>query len=246
MRYAAKFLRFAVNFYRYIVVSRLAARKLSRLAHSCQNNVECIVKLAFEFNYKFPPLPSITIKPAQIYEEIVKLAKIFAKLRPRYVMEIGTANGGTLFLWCMLASDDATIISVDLPGGNFGGGYPRWRIPLYKSFRKVSQKLYLIRADSHDIRTLEIVKNVLRGNKLDFLFIDGDHTYEGVKKDFNMYVPLVRDNGIIALHDIVPGPPENVGGVPRFWREIKKRYRYIEIVKDWRQGGYGIGLIYKE
>jgi len=45
----------------------------------------------------------------------------------------------------------------------------------------------------------------------DFLFIDGDHTYEGVEGDFEMYSPLVRRGGIIAFHDIVPGPPENVG-----------------------------------
>jgi hypothetical protein len=30
---------------------------------------------------------------------------------------------------------------------------------------------------------------------VDFLFIDGDHTYEGVKKDFEMYSPLVRREG---------------------------------------------------
>ena len=82
------------------------------------------------------------------------------------------------------------------------------------------------------------------GRKLDFLFIDGDHRYEGVRRDFEMYGPLVRRGGIIAFHAIVPGPPENVGGVPRFWREIKNRYKYLEIVKDWNQGGYGIGVIY--
>ena len=59
-----------------------------------------------------------------------------------------------------------------------------------------------------------------------------------------MYGLLVRKGGIIAFHDIVPGPSENVGGVPRFWSEIKDGYRHLEIVKDWSQGGYGIGIIY--
>jgi predicted O-methyltransferase YrrM len=79
---------------------------------------------------------------------------------------------------------------------------------------------------------------------VDFLFIDGDHTYEGVRRDFEMYSPLVREGGIIAFHDIVPGPPENVGGVPEFWNKIKTRYRHLEIVRDWGQGGFGIGVIY--
>ena len=49
----------------------------------------------------------------------------------------------------------------------------------------------------------------------------------------------------MAFHDIVNGPPELVGGVPRFWNEIKREHKgkYVEIVKDWSQGGYGIGII---
>jgi predicted O-methyltransferase YrrM len=37
--------------------------------------------------------------------------------------------------------------------------------------------------------------------KIDFLFIDGDHSYEGVKKDFELYSTLLSDKGIIVIHD---------------------------------------------
>jgi len=37
--------------------------------------------------------------------------------------------------------------------------------------------------------------------KIDFLFIDGDHTYEGVKKDFDLYSTILSDNGLICIHD---------------------------------------------
>jgi len=77
-----------------------------------------------------------------------------------------------------------------------------------------------------------------------FLFIDGDHTYKGVKKDFEMYSPLVREDGIIAFHDVVPGPHELVGEVPKFWREIRSNYVSKEIIKDRNQGGFGIGILY--
>jgi hypothetical protein len=127
----------------------------------------------------------------------------------------------------------------------FGGGYPVWKVPLYKSFALSNQKSHLIRADSHGQLTLERVKSILNGKEIDFLFIDGDHTYEGVKKDFKMYSPLVKNGGVIAFHDIVPGPKGNVGGVPEFWQEIKSEYKYLEIVKDGNQGGCGIGLVYK-
>jgi len=186
----------------------------------------------------------IDIRPAQIYEEILELAELVVKLKPRRVLEIGTYNGGTLYTWCQLALEDAEIISIDLPGGLFGGGYPKWRAVLYQHFRKPRQKLHLVRGDSHDPNILEEVEKILGGEKLDFLFIDGDHSYEGVKKDFEMYSPLVRSGGIVAFHDIVPRPPENVGGVPRFWSEVKSRFKHIEIVKDWHQGGYGIGVLF--
>jgi predicted O-methyltransferase YrrM len=167
-----------------------------------------------------------------------------AGLSPRVVLEIGTARGGTLFLFTRVAGPEAKLISIDLPGGPFGGGYPRWKVPLYKSFARGRQKIYLLRKDSYDPRTLEEVERILGGEKVDFLFIDGDHTYEGVKRDFEIYSPLVRKGGIVAFHDIVPGHPKHVGGVPRFWNEIKMRYRYIEIVEDWRQSSCGIGMIY--
>ncbi len=131
-----------------------------------------------------------------------------------------------------------------MPGGPFGGGYPEWRIPLYKSFARDGQKIFLIGGDSHDPKMLKKVKEILGGRKLDFLFIDGDHTYEGVRRDFEMYFPLVRKGGIIAFHDIVPHPPETGAEVDKFWNEIKNNYKYLERVKDWKQDWVGISVLY--
>jgi len=183
-------------------------------------------------------------RPIQIREELEALINILEKNKPRYVLEIGTARGGTLLLWTRAASAKATIISIDLPGGPFGGGYPWLRSIIYKKWSKNRQRIILIREDSHRVETLKKVKEILGKAKLDFLYIDGDHTYEGVKKDFEMYAPLVKRGGIIAFHDIVPGSLEKVGGVPKFWNEIKYNFYFKEIVKDQNQGGYGIGVIY--
>ncbi|CAD6491115.1 MAG: Methyltransferase domain protein [Candidatus Argoarchaeum ethanivorans] len=206
------------------------------------NTKDC--NLDILLNFSFNGIAGF-IKPSQICDEILGLLRILDSVKPKVMLEIGTANGGTLFLFPHIASMDATIISVDLPAGTFGGGYPTLKIPLYKSFALSHQKIHLIRADSHSQSTLERVQSILNGKEIDFLFIDGDHTYEGVKKDFQMCSPLVKNGGIIAFHDIVPGLKENVGGVPKFWQEIKSECKYLEIVKDWNQGGYGIGVIYK-
>jgi len=96
-----------------------------------------IVGLTFGFRFR-DPIASlllghdvyIYIRPAQIYEEILGLAEVVADLRPRRILEIGTAGGGTLFMWCWLASDDATVINIDLPESPYGGGYPTWRAVL--------------------------------------------------------------------------------------------------------------------
>jgi len=183
------------------------------------------------------------IAPLQIHQEILTLLTLLDKIKPRFILEIGTQNGGSLFLLSQIASPDAAIISIDLSNGPFGGGYHKSRISLYKSFAKFKQKIHLMRDDSHQSETLKKVKTILAGNQLDFLFIDGDHTYDGVKKDFEMYGPLVKNDGLIAFHDIVPGLAEHVGGVPQFWQEIKSQYNTEEIVGDWRQGAAGIGLV---
>lgn len=184
------------------------------------------------------------IKPGQIQEEILECLKIVDKIKPKIVLEIGTAGGGTLFLFSRVASEDATIISIDLPGGEFGRGYPKWKIPLYKAFKLPKQKLHLIRGNSHHQETLGKLKELLGGEKLDFVFIDGDHTYEGVKKDFEMYSPLVKAGAIIAFHDIIVYPPEDGCEVDKLWSELKRNYNHREIIKEPKQNWGGIGMVY--
>jgi predicted O-methyltransferase YrrM len=175
-------------------------------------------------------------------DELTALCEMLAARRPEHLLEIGTAHGGTLFVLTRLASPHATIISVDLTGGRLGEGPTRALI--FKRFARRRQRLYLLLGDSHSAETLNRVKDILKQQALDFLFIDGDHSYEGVKRDFELYGPLVRKGGIVAFHDIVDGAPEFVGGVPAFWREIRPRYRHAEIIENPRQGGWGIGVLY--
>ena len=102
----------------------------------------------------------------------------------------------------------------------------------------------MLRADSHNPKTFKLVKTVLADKKVGFLFIDGDHTYEGVKRDFKMYSSLVKEGGIVAFHDIVEHDPRSSCKVNKFWQEIHKEYEFKEIVKDWDQKWAGIGVIY--
>lgn len=195
-------------------------------------------------NYCFYFLGGI-IRPIQIREEFRSFLQIFKDKSPKIVLEIGTANGGSLFSLCKLAPVDAVIISIDLPAGRFGGGYPEWKTPIYELFKKEDQKLFLLREDSHLVETVVKIKKILNDKQIDFMFIDGDHTYEGVKKDFEMYSTLVKSGGVIAFHDVTPGGLEEfTGGVPIFWKEIKNEYTYKEFINDQNQTGYGIGCLF--
>jgi predicted O-methyltransferase YrrM len=195
---------------------------------------------ALEFVERFN-VGGLHIVALQKRSEIRALLEQLAELRPRTVVEIGTARGGTLFLLTRVAASHATVVSIDLPGGEFGGGYTRRRGLLYRQFARPHQRLRLILGDAGARATVARVEKTV-GGSIDFLFIDGDHRYEGIRRDFESYSPLVRPGGLIAIHDIVPGPVEAVGDVPRFWQEVRGPGSE-EIVERWDQGGYGIGVL---
>ena len=181
------------------------------------------------------------IRPVQIPSELNRFAEIVVSICPKKVLEIGTFQGGTLCILTRLSASRATIISIDLPGGKFGGGQSKVRSLLYHTFRKPFQRMHLIRGDSHSEKVAARVRQITES--LDVLFIDGDHNYDGVKLDFLSYSPLVRPGGIIAFHDIAEHRKETGGDVPRFWNEVKKSYPHEEIIES-REQGWGIGVLY--
>ena len=184
------------------------------------------------------------LQMCQVRSEIVQAANLVAQRQPKTVVEIGTAHGGTLFLWCRLAHPEATVVSIDLPGGIHGGGYPYWKSFIYRRFPVARQKLHLLRGDSHKPEMLASLKTLLPGDgKVDLLFIDGDHTYNGVKSDFEMYRSLVRPGGIILFHDICVMAPELNCQVDVLWNELKQKLRTSEFIENAGQGRFGIGVV---
>jgi cephalosporin hydroxylase len=178
--------------------------------------------------------------------EILRLLEMVRDLRPQRLCEIGSAEGGTLFLFAQTCDPTTHLISVDIC---YSAARRRW----FPRFARPGQTITCVEADSHDPATVRRLRELLSGEKLDFLFIDGDHSYNGAAQDFEMYAPLVHSGGLIGFHDIVPdfrtrfGAPtkSDVGEVPRFWAELKKRYPGCEeLIDDPDQDGYGIGVLH--
>lgn len=132
---------------------------------------------------------------------------------PQVVIEIGVDEGRSLQAWKKLYPE-AKIYGIDL-NNEIG--------------------------DSHSDDAQAYVEMVTRKEKADFLFIDGDHSYEGAKADFVDYGRFVKPEGIIVLHDIVDHGPEFPDvTVNLFWNELKALVDHKEIIIDGRWGGYGV------
>jgi predicted O-methyltransferase YrrM len=180
------------------------------------------------------------IAPLQVRTEFLALSELVAAQRPRAILEIGTFRGGTLVVFSRLAAPDAVVVSLDLPVSAMGKLYRLAQVPLFHQFVTNDQTLHLLREDSHRPETMAHVAEILQGRPLDFLFIDGDHSYEGVKADFDLHSPLVKPGGMVAFHDIAYPPC----GVPQYWDEVKARYRHTEFIHKHGPKAMGIGVLW--
>lgn len=179
----------------------------------------------------------------QVPEEISALVELLKKQRLRNVMEIGSEAGGTFYLWCRLTAIGGLKISLDLPSGDSGSGKFRDQTELARRttlFKRWSANVHVITGDSHEQQSYREVEEILAGTKLDFLFIDGDHSYEGVKLDWEDYKGFVRPGGLIAFHDIKDTEHHRHRGcfVAKFWQELQGKKQ--EFCSDMHWGGIGV------
>ncbi len=182
------------------------------------------------------------IMPVQFKEEISLFAKMIHKCSPEVLVEIGTGYGGTLYIFSRYLNSIQKIICVDLDDRFFNLGYFKQRNKFLREFAP-NKEIYCVFGNSHDdLIELELSK-MLNGKKIDILFIDGDHSYTGLRDDFERYEKYVAQGGIIALHDIAS--LDYNSGPPKYWKEIKKYgYRTEEIIFRGGRILWGIGVVF--
>jgi predicted O-methyltransferase YrrM len=191
---------------------------------------------------KFTKLTTI-IPSHQRKDEFCSFIDFLNRHKISVIVEIGTADSGTHLLLSELVYSQKTMVAIDLEIRN--------RKSLSAINSNDDNRLY-IEGSSHSGETHSQLLSLLKKKTIDLLFIDGDHSYEGVKKDFELYKSSVSKNGIIAFHDIVPDSfsrtgiktSSYVGEVPKFWNEIKQNYKSREFIDSDDQDGCGIGIIY--
>lgn len=178
----------------------------------------------------------------QVRSEIIELIETLRILAPSTVVEVGTHKGGNSFLFCHALPSVQRVVGVDLCVQNSAK---------LIHFARPGQVYRALHGDSQTAAMKQRVRRQLNGNPVDFLFIDGDHSYEGVRADFHLYAPFVRPGGIVAFHDIVSDHQTRygrktgcyAGGVHQFWAEIRGQYECQELIEQPDQDGFGIGML---
>jgi len=157
-------------------------------------------------------------------------------LRPSVIVELGTQYGDSYCAFCQAVKElniDAHCYAIYAGPGNLDGDSSGSKVfadlrsyhdPNYGSFSKLVQSTFE-----------EALKNFAEGT-IDIMHIDGQHTYEVIKRYFELWLPKVSPDGVILLHNTNFG--ECNFGVRRLWNELKLKYSHFEFLH-----GDGLGVL---
>jgi len=184
---------------------------------------------------------------AQRADEMTAFLELIAAEGVRSYLEIGVQRGLTLLSVGLTLAPGARLVGVDLPGAAWGvkdGTGPAQIEAACAQLRACGQSVEMIWGNS---RAPEVVAAATERGPYDLVFIDGDHSLEGVTADCENYGPMAR---MFAFHDIdTPNKrgiaPDRLAryGVHTLWARIKSRYRHREIIGS--QRGMGIGVLWR-
>ena len=157
-------------------------------------------------------------------------------LRPRTLVELGTASGFSYLVFCQAIRDHALstrAYAVDTwKGDEHAGSYGE---DVYSGLRRIHDGPYgrfstLVRSSFDDA-----LPSFADGS-VDLLHIDGFHAYETVRHDFESWRPKLSERAVVLLHDTTVRAPGF--GVHRYWAEIRQQYPCFEFLH-----GNGLGLL---
>lgn len=157
-------------------------------------------------------------------------------LRPDCIVELGTHSGNSYLAMCqaVCALNLSThCMAVDTWQGDSHAG--RYGEQVYQSLRSRHDPKYgdfstLVRACFDDA----VVK--VSDKSIDLLHIDGLHTYEAVRHDFETWLRKLSNRAVVLLHDIAT--EEHDFGARRFFDELSQRYLCFDFLHS-----HGLGVV---
>lgn len=159
-------------------------------------------------------------------------------LRPRTLVELGSHYGFSLFMFAEAAKTlgiDVQISAIDAweddnPAGIINGMDP------YDTVRSIAPEYPNI--DLYRAYFSEALEH-FEDHSIDLLHIDGNHSYEEVKEDFETWLPKMSDRGVILFHDAYSW--RQGFGVYKLWDEIADVYPSHRFTHSWGLGVLGVG-----
>jgi predicted O-methyltransferase YrrM len=148
------------------------------------------------------------------------------------VVEIGVWHGVTTKVLRKAMDPDGILLGVDpYPKGRLGFSFQRL-IAQREIAAVTNGTMEWQRLTGVEAAGLYVAR---KGPPVDFVFIDGDHSYEGLRGDWEAWSPLVASHGIVALHDSCSSAERNIEGAGSviFTREAilqDPRFSLVEIV----------------
>jgi hypothetical protein len=164
---------------------------------------------------------------------------LIVALQPQLIVELGTHWGEAYFTFCQTVQEhglSSLCYAVDhWQGDEHAGLYGE---EVYEEVSDYNARFY--RQFSYLLRrSFDEALAQFSDNSVGLLHIDGLHTYEAVRHDFQQWFPKVCPGGIVLLHDIVPRHQDF--GVWRLWDEIKSEFpQTFEFHHSW-----GLGVVRK-
>lgn len=150
---------------------------------------------------------------------------LVANTKPKMIVELGTHKGNSLFSFSQAVKDlnlDTEIHAIDTWKGDEHAGY--YGEEVYDEFIKIKNKYYQNFNIVPHKKYFDDALKEFENDSIDILHIDGLHTYEAVKHDFENWLPKVKKgNGIIILHDVCETRDDF--GVYKLWEELCKKYK---------------------
>lgn len=158
------------------------------------------------------------------------------RLRPSLIVELGTHSGNSFFAFCQAVKKNGLrteCYAVDTwLGDKHSGNYVEdvyHDVSNYKN-ENYPDNTFLMRM------TFDEALIHFKDGSIDLLHIDGLHTYEGVKHDFENWMPKLSAKGVVLFHDTQIKMKDF--GVWKFWEEIRKIYPSFEFYH-----GCGLGVL---
>ena len=157
-------------------------------------------------------------------------------LRPKIIVELGVHNGVSYFSFCQAVQRlnlNTACYGIDTWKGDEHSGF--YDEEVFRSCSDYNNQEYF--RFSNLIRSTFIdAKDYFIDETIELLHIDGLHSYEAVKEDFETWLPKLSPNCIVIFHDT--NVRQNNFGVYRFWEELKQKYTHLHF-----DFGNGLGVI---